>query len=398
MDFDSFPSYEELYELLESMVVKNRDLAWFETIGLSLEGRKIRAINVSNKDIPIENKEIVLIVCGRHGDEIGTRVVGLFLLEWLLSGEANHILKYQHIIIVPIANPDACVKGIFGLPKDKLSAMEKDTILKLSHRYIPDTVIDVHSVGQEKHGYNWGGLQAVVIDRNAKEGEDQYILNLIACNMIQKACENGHHFILHDVEFYRGLASQPKAVAEQAFNNHMNRACYESFHSLIFGVEVNHFIYSPNDTGRSGTEVIKSLLDMGNTIFPWEFYQGYPNRLLSGDFLASIRPKGILAGDRRKSRQEIWNNISGFIKPFTPYREMPNKHTVKVICKYSGAAKIKRGITLCFCLMNKSKIKRVWLNGEPAKHQIKEDPCCLTIFVDVENIQENDEKEIVAEF
>jgi len=137
---------------------------------------------------------------------------------------------------------------------------------------------------------------------------------------------------------------------------------------------------------------------MGNQVFPWELYQGYPNRLLSGDFLASIRTRGINAGERRKSRQKIWNNIKSFSDPFNPYREVMDKHTLKVLCKYTGEEKIEGGITIGFCLMNKPDIKKVWLNGAPVFFDVKKTPCSLNLFVDVEKIQKDDESEIVAEF
>ena len=53
MHFSDYPSYTELRELLESMVLQNDNVAWAETIGNSPEGREIRAIHVTNQEIPI---------------------------------------------------------------------------------------------------------------------------------------------------------------------------------------------------------------------------------------------------------------------------------------------------------------------------------------------------------
>jgi hypothetical protein len=398
MHFNDYPSYNELQELLESMVLQRNDVAWAETIGVSPEGRQIRAINVTNREIPIEQKEIALVVCGRHGDEIGTRVVGPFLLEWLLSYEADAILKLQHIILVPIANPDGCSKEEFGLPKDRLSEMEQQTILKVAKDFIPDLVIDVHSLGKKKYGYHWGGLQAVVIDRKATSGEDQFIVQKMASQIIQTTCDQGYHYLLQDTEFYQNLGQRVKVISNAGYNDHICKACYNAFHSLTFGVEVNHFTYSPNETGQSGKSIIGALLLLGNRCYPWEYYSGYPNRILSGDFLASIRAKGASAGERRRSRHEIWQKKEGFNKYLAPYRKTPNRRTIAVICKYSGTQEIKRGITLCLSISCQAKLKKVRIDGDKVMYQVKETPCCQYVFVDVPNLANFDEKELLVEF
>ena len=397
MHFNDYPSYTELHELLESMVLQNDNVAWAETIGNSPEGREIRAIHVTNREIPIEKKEIALVICGRHGDELGTRVVGPFLLDWLCSAKADSLLKHQHIILVPIANPDGCAKVAFGLPKDRLSKMEHQTILRIAGELAPDVVIDVHSLGKKKYGYHWGGLQAVVIDHKAASGEDQFIIQNIASEMIETACDQGYHYLLHDVSFYQNLGRRAKVVSDSGYNDHISKACYNACHSLTFGVEVNHFIYSPDDTGQSGKSIIRALLLMGNRIYPWEYYPGFPNRLLCGDFLSSIRARGASAGERRRSRYEIWQNIDGFVKYMTPYRKTPNKHAIEIICKYSGNQEIKQGVTLSFCIARGSKLNKIRINSEVVDYQIKEAPCCQHIFVDVENLATVDEKEISVE-
>ncbi|MFC1876886.1 M14 family zinc carboxypeptidase [Thermodesulfobacteriota bacterium] len=398
MHFDDYPSYTELRDLLESMVLQNNDVAFAETIGYSPEGREVRAIHITDRETPIEKKEIALVICGRHGDELGTRVVGPFLMEWLCSEKADSLLKQQYIILVPIANPDGCAKMMFGLPPDRLSKMEQQTILRIARKLVPDVVIDVHSLGKKKYGYHWGGLQAVVIDPKADSGEDRFIVQNMACQMIQSVCDQGYHYLLHDVDFYQNLSHRAKAVSDAGYNDHINKACYNAFHSLTFGVEVNHFFYSPDVTGQSGKNIIRALLLMGNRLYPWEYYPGFPNRLLGGDFLSSIRARGASAGERRRSRHEIWQNIDGFVKYLAPYRKTPSKHTIEIICKYSGGCEIKQGVTFCVCIENGVKLKNVRVNAKSADYQIKETPCCQHVFVDVEKLAPADEKNIFVEF
>ena len=168
MTAETFFSYQELMDWIFEFADHNQDIVSMETIGRSNEGRDIQAVHITDKRYPIDHKEVVLIVLGRHGDELGTRVVGPAVLQWLASPEAKQHLKSQHILVVPVANPDACVKEIFGLPAFRLSSLEKNSLIKFGLKYIPDVVLDIHSVGKEKHGFNWGGLEAVISTRTPR--------------------------------------------------------------------------------------------------------------------------------------------------------------------------------------------------------------------------------------
>lgn len=398
MEFSSFISYEEIEKWIEQYVDNNKEIAYIEIIGQSNEGKDIKAVHVTDSTLPINEKEVALIIIGRHGDELGTRVVGPALLDWLASKDAKETIDCQHIIVVPIANPDACVHATFGLPVYRLSDLEKRSLIPLGVKYIPDVVMDVHSVGKDKFGLNWGGLEAVIIDQNAKAGEDQYILGEMAREMVNAAAIAGYPFLLHTLEPYQDLRKKADTLSEFAFNNHVNVALYDSFHSLTFGMEVNHFVLSPNDTAKSGLAVIKSLLVMGHRVFPWEYYSGYPNRILSGDLLAWISPRGKNANERRNSRKEIWSKRNFFEVPFNPYRKMLDDHSVGITVKYSGEEEITNGITISFRIRGTPRIKSINMNNEKIDYYVKEDNCSTYVFFDLESIKKNDVREIVAQF
>lgn len=399
MQFSSFMSYEEVSDWVEQFVGNNEGVAQVEVIGQSTEGREIRAVHVTNRVLPDNDKEVALIIIGRHGNEIGTRVVGPALLEWLAAKDASEILDRQHIIVVPIANPDGCARSVFGQPVYHLSSLEKRSLLPLAAKYIPDVVMDIHSVGKEtRFGLNWGGLEAIIIDHTAHAGEDQYILREMAREMIHAAAKDGYPFLFHTLEPYQDSRKRADALSEYAFNNHVNEALYNAYHSLTFGMEVNHFVLSPIDTAESGLAVIRSMLKMGNRVFPWEFYVGYPNRIISGDFLASVRPRGKDAQERRNSRREIWSKRGFFKVPFDPYREMHDDHSVRVTVGYAGEEEIAGGITISFRIRGMPKIKRVAINGESADYYMKKDECSTHVFVELEEIKKDHTREIVAEF
>jgi hypothetical protein len=398
MKFSSFLSYDEIEDWIEHYLHDHREIAHVDSIGQSDERRPIKAVHVTNNSLPMDEKETALIILGRHGDEVGTRVVGPAVLEWLASRDAQEIRDRQHVIVIPIANPDGCIHEVFGAPAAHLSDSEKGSLLPLGDRYIPDIVMDVHSVGKEKRGLNWGGLEAVIINQNAAEGEDQYILGEMARQMLHAAAGEGYPFLLHTLEPYQDLKKKREALAGYVFNNHVNGVLYDAFHALTFGMEVNHFVLRPDETARSGLAVIKSMLEMGNRIFPWEYHPGYPNRILSGDFLAWIGPRGKNAHARRISRKEIWSKRRFFKVPFAPYREMPDRHSVRITVRYAGEQAIAGGIAIGFRIRGLPKIRSITVNGDHRDYYLKRDECSTYVFLDLERIEKDDTREVVARF
>ncbi len=393
----SIPTWQEIRDRVERFAQKNSDIARIETIGHTEEGKEIRAVLVTSAAHPDQNKEIVLIVIGRHGDELGTRTVGLHLLEWLAAPEARDVLINQQVIVVPVANPDGCAAKTFGLPKNRLSALEKESVVKFGLSIIPDLVLDVHSVGKEKYGYNWGGLEAVIIDETARSGEDPYILHTLADKMVQGAAQKGYPFLLHTIEFYRSLKNKAATLAEGAFNNHVNQIFYDAFHSLTFGIEVNHFVLSPQEAAESGVAAIAALLETGNAVFPWEYYPGYPNRIIIGDFQASIRPRGETSAIRRASRREIWEqrHIFGSI---APYRKMENDHSLDLGFAFYGGEPIQGGLTVALRLRGRPRIKWIEANGTATAYVAATDICSTHLFIDFETIEPDMQNKVYVEF
>lgn len=86
MPFDSFIDYEDW---VDQFVKSHGKIAREEIIAESVEGRLIRAVHLTNQDMPDNDKEVALVIIGRHGNEIGTRVVGPAVLEWLATEEAT---------------------------------------------------------------------------------------------------------------------------------------------------------------------------------------------------------------------------------------------------------------------------------------------------------------------
>lgn len=371
------PSLEEIYQEIGSLAEKRSDIVENRTLGSSSEGRDIKAVYVTDKSIPQEEKEIALIICMRHGDEVGALAVARDLLDWLISEEGAETRSRQLVIIVPVANPDGFVRQEFWAPRDKLSDTEMKTIWVQAEAYQPDVVLDVHSLGR-------GDLEAVITGHTSHVGEDDFIHGRLAYIMMNGAASKGYPFVIHTsgTQSLAPWRALPRAVPPcfHLYNNFFCGLCHERLHSLAFGIEVNDFGLDTEEVGRSGVAAITPLLEIGNSRSAWEHESGYPNRIIRGNFLTSIRATGRDASKRRKSRTEIWQKGKFFTDPL---REMPNRHTVIARTEYSGE-KLSSDFAICCRVRGQPDIHSVYLNGDKTEFRTSYDGCSTYVFADVQ--------------
>jgi len=360
-----FPSFEDIQRGMDRLAERHPRIARVEVLGVSCEGREVRAVHVTDPDVPDADKQAAMVVCGRHGSELGTRAVGPAVLDWLTGDEAGPTRREQVVSVVPVANPDGCARGEFHAPSRHLSELERDTIARLAGRLMPDAVIDVHSFGA-----GCADLQALVTANTTGEAEDRAVYATAAAELVGAAAEAGWPLLLHAGGPARG------------YNNFLAGYCYESFHSLAFGLEVNHHVLRPDEAGHSGAAVIRALLGIGNRRAHWQPHDGYPVELLVGDFAASIRPIGATADDRRRSRATIWSKREFFR---VGRREAPDRHSVVVrggFSGYSGDAP-SCGFALCVRVRGRHESMRVRLNGRPVAARTFHDRCSTFIHVEI---------------
>ena len=155
--------------------------------------------------------------------------------------------------------------------------------------------------------------------------------------------------------------------------------CYERFHSLVFGMEVNHSFLDAKECAESGMAVIQAFLEEGNARSPWESIAGYPSRILLGDFFTSIRATGITAAERRRSRSEIWKNRGLFEGP---QREFLPPNAIRVKAGYSGEA-LPCGFALVCRIRGFPDLRAVRLNGKDVKSTTYRDNCSTFVSTDI---------------
>lgn len=371
-----FPSLDEIYEKLDRFVDEHPDVARAESLGASTDGLDVKAVHVTDADVDEADKEVAMVVCGRHGNELGTRFVGQAVLEWLASEEGAETRRRQLVVVVPVANPDGCVREEFHAPNDGLSETEQKTIAALADRLRPDAVVDIHSFGSVR-----ADIQSVITANTKRTGEDVFIHYRIACEMAAEAQRAGYPCNAYQLP------------PRDGYNNFFCGPCYERFHSLVFGMEVNHGSLSPSEAAESGAAMIASLLRAGNVRWPWQGTSGYPSRILAGDFFTSIRPLGDVAAERRESRCAIWQKHADF--QFVS-REMLKPNVFRAVVEYPAEG-IDGGFALCCRFRGERKPGSARLNGQDVEAKLFMDNCSTYIAVEVRSSSES-KHELALEF
>lgn len=396
---------KEIYQWLDDWVEKNKNVARQEVIGKSPEHWDIPAVFITNENVPNDDKQIAVITLGRHGQEVGTRVVGPEIIRHLCSGDAEEIRKTQIVIVVPVVNPEGFVLNKFQSSMTSLTKTERFVLGKLLMEFPPDMMIDFHSLGKSAGSkYDQGDMEVIIPANTTRWAMDEQIHEYVAREMRKSAESAGWPYEIHTLEdlapYYFGdtkMGNMPwSSLKEKVFLLHMqdfydhyhipeedrytNYTCgpaYLKWHTLVFGMETNHYALSrAGDIALSGLVPCASLLKMGSTRLPWEKDKGYPVNILQGDFRISVRPLGQNASERRASRIRIWNERKNFN---LPQREMIDHETTIARVRYFG-----RDLPMEFALclrMRQKDIKSVTTRGNEVQFETFKDPCSTYVYI-----------------
>jgi len=201
--------------------------------------------------------------------------------------------------------------------------------------------------------------------------------------MIEGAEQEGYPFLYHPLGVQ---AVHPWTVVR--YNNFVCQECFERCHAIVMGLEVNHFALSVEDAARSGLAVLRPFLHAGIDRFSWEPHPGYPNTIIKGNFLTSLRAAGKRPGDRRESRYEMWQNRDLLSEPL---RMMPDPKTIEVYTKYSGEETL-HAVSVSCRMRGRPAVREVYLNGSQTEFYTCEDDCSLYLFSDVLSLTKGEYK------
>ena len=109
-----YHTYNQVYLVLDSFVTLYPNICHLDTIGLSIQGRAIWAMRVTDNPTIEENEPEIRLAGNMHGDEhIGTEIT-LYFLRYLLTNYATNpqvqnLVNNREIWILPTLNPDGKV-------------------------------------------------------------------------------------------------------------------------------------------------------------------------------------------------------------------------------------------------------------------------------------------------
>ncbi len=111
--FDAYQSYGEHIAFLNDLVAAYPDLAEVVNIGLSVQGRALRAIRITG---PGTDKPGVLYHGGQHGNEVMGTCVITYLAEYILTHydsdpDVQALVDNVEWFLMPIMNPDGYEAG-----------------------------------------------------------------------------------------------------------------------------------------------------------------------------------------------------------------------------------------------------------------------------------------------
>ena len=111
MNWDVYPTYQQYDSIIHKLASEHPFTCRFDTIGVSVEGRLILALKISDNVNDDEDEPEVFYTANMHGDELQGFVLMLRLAEHLLINAGNGGLEQTlvdslEIWINPLSNPD----------------------------------------------------------------------------------------------------------------------------------------------------------------------------------------------------------------------------------------------------------------------------------------------------
>jgi hypothetical protein len=407
--FNHMPMGEEglrqVYSWIDSFVRDNHEIAEKINLGRSEDNKwDIPAVVVTNKSISADEKQNAIITLARHGQERGARVIGPEILHYLAGDDARGIRDKQTVIVVPVANPIGFIQDEFNSSMYGITDLEKKLWGNLCSAYVPDMMTDYHSLGRTSGTkYDRGDMEVIIPANTTRWGMDEQVHQNVANRMADAAAAEGWPYEIHtleDLSFYyfgdpTGSGKLPQRYLQEkvfllhiqnhyehfdTYSNYTNGPAYLKWHTLVFGMETNHWAVGvENGLAESGLAPVQALMKMGNTRFPWEKDPGYPANILVGDFRISIRASGKNPGERRVTREKIWHERANFdiLK-----REMgDDSKTTLAEVSYIGE-NVPLEFELCL-RMRQDQIERVLVEDQEAVFETFKDDCSTFLSIPV---------------
>ena len=310
-----WPPIEKVDAVLQHWARKHPDRMRLDVAGRSAKGRPLYVIRLTDGNIDGADKEHALITALHSGLERSGTTTVLAIIEWLLSEDATarEILRRQVVVGLPVPDPDRYVAGevspAYGAwtldgPLAPERSPESMVVKKVMDEYQPEVHADIHGVNMafaryimfENSGASYSNLALRPYHRD------------IMRQMDEAALAEGYPSDMAEADAER-IYGGPNLQSMQPAKLWLGQArpyaaiyCYNHYHTMVSASEV---LWE-----RSGLLRHRRLLEIGNETWPGERHRGYPTRVVMANTHQAVTAYGQTAAMRRRSRVELWNNLS----------------------------------------------------------------------------------------
>jgi hypothetical protein len=311
-----WPPYEKIEAVLKHWDGQENANYTLEELGLSVDGRTVYSVTMTDPSVPNENKEHALVTALHAGIERGASTTVMSIIEWFLSSDprAQDILRNQVVVFLPLVDPDRYEKGHFTPiytewttdgPKKPDEIPEAVYVQKIFDAFQPDLHADIHGTSLDFEKYIMFESSGAAYSNNAVRPYHRDVIR----QMNDAALEAGFPMDTGESDaerqFYgKGLAAMARKSWYGQPRYYGATYLYDHFHTLISATEVAW--------ERSGLVRHQRLLEIGNERWPGYYYPGYPNQVMMGNAHVTLCAYGQTAKARRASRLELWNRMDEF--------------------------------------------------------------------------------------
>lgn len=349
-----WPTFEKLQSQLEKWQSQHEDTMKLEIMGESAQGRPVYAIRMTDPTVDSVDKQHVLITALHAGVERSATTSIFYLMDWLLSdsSQAREILRHQELIIMPVVNPDGYILGTHSNtqgkdpyvawtldgPADPENTPEAVAVQTVMDQFQPDIHADLHGLSLNFAGYimmeNSGASYSNLAlrpyhSRIAQLMDEAALAAGYPSDMAEQDAEQLVWGPMLDTISHKLWTGRPRPYAAIY--------CYNHYHSLVLASEIGW--------ERSGFIRHRRLLQVGNEVWPGEYYAGYPTRVIMKSNLHMVTAYGQTAAERRRSRIELWNKQQqitlGIIDP-----QVEGKFLDVLVTSKDAAEKYLRDLTI----------------------------------------------------
>ncbi|MBN2456248.1 MAG: hypothetical protein JXB29_06920, partial [Sedimentisphaerales bacterium] len=320
----SCPTFEEFEETLKYWQEKYPQYVSVEVPNKTSDGRPIYVLKITDKSVPDEDKQVVLLNAAATGGYRNVSNAMLHLSQWLLSNDAfaKETRQKQIVLLMPIPAPATYEKPgkycrLYDSGRGRWWDLETLTLkepekhpeikayVKVVDKYKPEVHADFHGQNEEING--------LIMNENVGTATSNFTLRpwdwRVQEAMMKAGNDTGFGYERNEAcaqRMFWGPNLQP--IAEKLWWGrpyfYTAHYAYCKYHTMIMAGEVG---WPDSYVAR-----IKGLLRIGNNIWEGEPVRGYPVTAIRYIKAHRLMAWGKTAEQRRKSRVELWQRQAGF--------------------------------------------------------------------------------------